>query len=508
MGGMPMSIPTHLFACIYLGDFPVQALLRMHSELNNHSCVVLDGEPPFQQVCSLNSKAQSIGVEDGMTRVEVDTFSGVTILLRDLQAEQAARDLLLECAWTFSPHVEYININTNHLLCIDISGTEQLFGSPETFARKVLGRVNALGFTASIAISHNFHAAACLAKGLLSHNDFRVIAPGHEAESLASLPLSVLDVTDEQAKTLSLWGIHTLGMLANLPEAELIARMEGGQRLCQMARGTLPHLFQPIERPFILEDRLDLDTPVDLLDSLLFVMGSMLDHLLERAKEHMLALASISITLSLQRGAAHSRTVRPAAPTTDKQVWLKLLHLDLEAHPPRAAITAVALKGEPGISNKIQLGIFSPQLPETTRLDVTLARIRAIVGEDNVGRVVLTDTHAADSFRIEPFTVSPGTPVSSILPQHRMAMRQLRPPETVSITLHNSRLISFCFRECRYLVTHAYGPWLVDGDWWNRTIWRSEQWDIVAREENGSPLCGCMMRDLLHDSWQMVSLYD
>lgn len=503
-----MNIAPHLFACIYVGDFPVQALLRMYPALNDHPCVVLDGEPPFQQVCSLNSKARNIGVEYGMSRVEVDTFSDITILLRDLQIEQLARDLLLECAWTFSPRVEYINKYTDHLLCIDISGTEHLFGSPEILAHKVLARVNALGFTVNIAISHNFHAATCLAKGLLLLNDFRVIAHGREADSLASLPLSVLDITDEQAETFSLWGIHTLGMLANLPEAELIARMEGGQRFRQMARGKLPHLFRPMERPFILEDRLDLDTSVDLLDSLLFVIGAMLDRLLERAKEHMFALASISITLSLQRGGAHYRTVRPSVPTTEKQMWLKLLHFDLEAHHPRAAITAVALKGEPGIANKTQLGMFSPQLPEATRLDVTLARIRAIVGEDNVGRAILTDTHAADSFRIEPFTVSLGQPASSISPQHRTAMRQLRPPETVSVTLQNSRPVSFYFHERRYQVTHVYGPWLVDGDWWSRTIRKSEQWDLVACAENGSPLCGCMMRDLLHDSWKMVSLYD
>ncbi len=55
----------------------------------------------------------------------------------------------------------------------------------------------------------------------------------------------------------------------------------------------------------------------------------------------MLALASVTITLTLEGGATHTRTVRPALPTNDKQLWLKLLHLDLEAHPPQAAILAV-----------------------------------------------------------------------------------------------------------------------------------------------------------------------
>ena len=43
------------------------------------------------------------------------------------------------------------------------------------------------------------------------------------------------------------------------------------------------------------------------------------------------------MTLTLEGGRTHSRTVRPALPTNDRQLWIKLLHLDLEAHPPQAA---------------------------------------------------------------------------------------------------------------------------------------------------------------------------
>jgi hypothetical protein len=35
---------------------------------------------------------------------------------------------------------------------------------------------------------------------------------------LASLPLTVLDLTEVRVETFSLWGIRTLGMLAALPE--------------------------------------------------------------------------------------------------------------------------------------------------------------------------------------------------------------------------------------------------------------------------------------------------
>jgi protein ImuB len=169
---------------------------------------------------------------------------------------------------------------------------------------------------------------------------------------------------------------------------------------------------------------------------------------------------------------------------------------------------SVLLHAEPGSTSKVQLGLFSPQLPEASRLDVTLARIRAIVGEDNVGRAVLEDSHAPEAFNLQPFTVPSGD--SKVIPvgHTRGMMRQFRPAETASVTLKNSRPATFFFRQKWYAVEHAYGPWVAGGEWWNQTPWGLEQWDLVARAQDGSLLCCCMMRDLMRDRWQMVSLYD
>jgi protein ImuB len=87
-------------------------------------------------------------------------------------------------------------------------------------------------------------------------------------------------------------------------------------------------------------------------------------------------------------------------------------------------------------------------------------------------------------------------------------MRRLRPPETASVTLQNHRPSMFSFREHRYAVERAYGPWLTGGDWWNQTLWGLEQWDLVARAHDGSMICCCMTRDLRQNLWQMAALYD
>lgn len=502
-----MTQLTELYACLYVKEFPAQALLRLHPELHERPCVVMEGEPPFEFVCSLNTKARLLGIRHDMTRVEVDTFPCPMVLTRSPQTEKATRAVLLDCAGVFSPHVEECGETTAFLCVVDIAGTQNLFGPPEMLAKSLRQRVRALGISGQVTVSSNFHAAVCLAKGL-TRSVVQVVPQGKEAMALSALPLTALDLTGNQAETFALWGIHTVGMLAALPEKELISRMgQDGKRLRQMACGKLPHLFQPIDAPFVLEERAELDSPLEDLESLLFGLSVMLDQLILRARARTVALASVTVTLCLDGGSSHSRTGRPAQPTDDKQLWLKLLHLDLQAHPPDAAILTVVLHAEPGNTSKMQLGLFSPQLPEPGRLDVTLARIAALVGEGNVGQAVLDDTHAPEGFHIEPFQVSSATsePVSS---QSHVCLRQLRPPQPMSALLESGRPKSFFFRNQRCIVERAYGPWLQGGEWWNETIWGQAQWDLIARAQDGSLLFCCVVHDLIEDQWQVVALYD
>lgn len=504
-----MSKPAELYACLYAKEFPAQALLRLRTELRDKPCVVMGGEPPLEQVCSLTRRARSIGLARGMTRVEVETFPAVTVLARLQKEEATTKTVLLECAGGFSPRVEDKSEDTAFLCVIDIAGTGALFGPPEALARNLLTRVRSLGMTACIAVSHNFHAAISLAKGMSPRMLMQVVPVNEEAAALASLPLAVLDMTAEQADTFGLWGIGTLGMLAALPEKELIARMgQAGKRLRQLASGEMPHLFQPVEPAFTLEEHMELDSPVELLEALLFVVNVMLEQLILRAKARVLALACVNITLKLEGGTIHTRTVRPSLPTNEKQIWIKLLHLDLEAHPPQAAILALTLEAEPGSTSKVQLGLFSPQLPEPSRLDVTLARIRGIVGEENVGRPILKDTYEPGGFSMEPFTIPSGP--SSVIPasHSRSAMRKLRPADPVPVTVQGQRPKAFYFRQKHYIVEQTYGPWLISGDWWQSSLWGFEQWDLVARAPDSVLLCCCLVRDRIEDCWQMAGLYD
>jgi len=87
----------------------------------------------------------------------------------------------------------------------------------------------------------------------------------------------------------------------------------------------------------------------------------------------------------------------------DAKVFLKLLQLDLNAHPPGAPIMKIHLAAEPARPRSGQAGLFLPPSPEPEKLELTLARIAALVGEQKVGALELLDTHHPEGFRMQRF---------------------------------------------------------------------------------------------------------
>jgi protein ImuB len=192
---------TTRYACLDVREFPLQALLRLRPELEHSPIAVLDGEPPFEQVCSLNSAAHTLGITLGMTKLELEMFPTAVVLPRSRGEEAAARAALLGCAGSFSPRVEEQSSDSWFTCVIDIAGTETLFGSPDALGESLLKRARTLCIRASIAISSNFHAARCLARGQAfdsrNRTGIRVVPRGMECTALATLPLTVLDLSPD-----------------------------------------------------------------------------------------------------------------------------------------------------------------------------------------------------------------------------------------------------------------------------------------------------------------------
>lgn len=496
-----------LYACAHAAEFPAQALLRLRPDLKAQPVVLLEGPAPEEAVCALNEKARQRGAANGMTRLDAESLAGLKLVSRAAESELAARAVFLKCVAQFSPRIEEASRGTACAFVLDIAGNQRLFGPPERLAQRLRAALAAAGFRASISISTNYHAARMKA----AHSrGITVIPAGEEAGALANLLIGTLDLAADQEETFAYWGIRTLGELAALPEAELVTRLGAeARRWSALAHGRATHLFQPVEPELELEELYEFETPVEQIDSLLFIAARMIDCLVTRAEARALALAGLVARMKLEDGSWHERVIRPALPSVNRRFLLKLLQMEIGAHPPQAALVSLVLRAEAGEASQMQLGLFAPEMPEPSKLDVTLARLKAIVGEDRVGSPALDDTHRADSFRMESFVAGDRTDArGNVDALQRMALRRVRPPEPVSVVLRAAKPVAFHDRERRFEIAEAYGPWRTSCCWWLADAWDGDEWDVLAMERDGTPVVCVLSCDRQRNTWRLEAFYD
>ncbi len=511
-----------LYLCLHVSDFAAQTMLRQRPELKTRPVAILTGKPPLETVFAMNESARSLGLESGMSRLQAESFAGMAILRRELEEEEPAFETLMECAKHFSPRIEVLTFPAQEIsgatLVLDVSASERLFGTAGQIALALSRRVQRAGYKANIAVSGNAYAAVLAARGF---KGVTVIAREHEAETLAPLPLAVLELDAEQEQTFTVWGIRTLGALAALPRKALISRVgQTGVRLQALARGDYSHLLVPDEPPADapLIENAELEHPVELLEPLLFLLSRMLEQITERAAERSLAIASVETCLVLDDAARteHRRIVRPALPERNHHTLLKLIQLDLESHPPEAAVIALHMVAQPARPQTAQQGLFIPQSPEAGRLEVLLARLRKLVGEDRIGAAELHDSHRPDAFHMTPFRVRDGVAVSvSARVQRAPVLRMVRPPRTVQVKTRGAEPVMMVFDGKTLMIQERSGPWRSSGEWWTHPNWCREEWDIVLNEavQGSSPeamhrSCLRLAYDPGSDCWYLIGIYD
>ena len=494
-----------LYAAIHASEFPTQAILRLRPDLQAQPVAILDGVAPQEKVCSLNLRARKLGATIGMTRLEIEEIEAMCVLMRSSNTEMAARAVLLESLSKYSPRIEETIPNNASGFVLDISGSERLFGPPEMIAKGLHLSIVSAGFRASLCISHNFDTARICAEFMQRIN---IIPIGQEARAITAIPVTSLPIDQSHEEILALWGIRTLGEFAELPEEELISRLGQQAKLwLTLSRGTAEHTFRPIESAFELKEHIEFETHIEQLDSLLFIGANMINNLVSRAMCRTLSLATIAVKMSLEKQLSYERIIRPAIPSSDRKFLLKLLQLEIAMHPPQAAITSLTLTAEAGQQSKVQLGLFAPQTPEPSRLDVTLARLKALVGDDRVGSPVLRDSHRSGSFDIENFAI----PNQSSLCHDttaRISLRRMRRPHPLHVQLHSHKPSSFRDGTDRYEVEAAYGPWHSSGCWWSAEKWDTEEWDIKATNNLGATVGCLILHDRLNDKWLLEAFYD
>jgi protein ImuB len=422
------------FACLYAPTFSLQAAWRNEPEIFARPAAVVDGTPPCLRVIAANEKAHDAGVVIGMTQSAAAEFSAIR--RRSEAQEQSAHAALLDCARAFSPRIEDTAIDT---VLLDLEGLERLLGPASEVARQALGRAGELGLKIHVAIAANPDTAILAARGF---SGITLIPAGEEADRLAKLPIEILDpssqkLASEGLEILHAWGIHQLKELAALPPVQLSERLgQEGVRWWQLARGGYSRplmLAQEVER---WEETWELEDPVETLDALDFVLSSVLTRLSKRLAVRSLATQELRLKLDLAEGIEpepslaleeksrqkdtnepsaiklYERKLRFPMPLCNATLFFKLWRLRLDSDLPPAPVLRVTVAAELARLRPVQGGLFSPLAPDPEKLELTMARIKGIVGNGNVGSPALIDSHKPYTFCMNEFNVPPSlTPV-------------------------------------------------------------------------------------------------
>ena len=310
---------------------------------------------------------------------------------------------------------------------------------------------------AQVALAATAEAAILAARNLPGYT---FIAPGEETRMLGALSIDALPPDPELFETFHLWGIRSLKDLARLPQDGLAARLgDRGLWLQRLARGVFERPLRPQLAAAVYEESADLEHPIKLREPLLFLIARFLHDLCARLKSQSLAAAALCLTLN-----GDQRTHSLPFPTRDVKLLLKLVEHSLERQPPEAPVAKLRLKLIPTEPRRVQHGLFTPAAPEPEKLELTLGKIRGLVGEKNVGYPELFDTHRPGFAR----------PVAG---RSYLSFRYFRPPLEARVT--SERLWTRMFQGN---ILQIAGPWRSSGDWWDPGTWNRDEYDLALSD--------------------------
>jgi protein ImuB len=467
-------------------------------------------------------------------------------------------DPLLAVARDFSPRVMVVS---DVEVLLDVSGLGRLIGEPPAVAAELGRALQKAGMgEARVAIAPTQTAARLMARQLPL--DCARGRPDYPITPLPNIFVTALQPLEtlppgmnhrDRARpyeTFERWGIVTLGDLVALPAAALSSRLgRRGVALQRLARGLDPTPFVPDGETPRYIGRLELEWPLEALEPLSFVFARLLEPLstaLERADRGAIA---VRLDLRLTDRQVHARVLPLPAPMRDPRVLRTLLLLDLESHPPSAAVDVVSIELDPAPARITQFSLLARALPSPETLSTLTARLSALVGASRVGSAALLDTHQPGAFEMTRFAPAPApAPLAPSAPSNGAGahsadgakgalLRRQRTPPAIRVSVEHGRPVYLAAARRgmpQGAVTQAAGPWRTSGGWWarpdpcraggrgpghraeddacraqghgpgHRAEWNRDEWDVAL---TSGVVCR-IFQDRVTDRWFLEGTYD
>lgn len=533
-------MPSPRIACLLVHDLPLQAELRAHPEWRDGPLVVASGSDGRAEVVAASPAARAAGVHRGASLAQARAACpALRARVASPALERAARDTLLDIALSLSPRAALGPrgaglFAAEGCVFLDASGVGRLFRTEAGFASVLADRARRHGLPGVVALASSRTVSLWVARHIAGEpGAVRVLTPRQERRFLEPLPLDLLDTDDRIAQALTRFGVHTVRDLLRLPRRALAQRL-GPEILdwIDRVRGVASEPPLPEPRTTRVEEAMDLESPVDRLEALGFVLRGLLSRITERLALRALTCGDLEISWHTEGGGRDVRRVGLAAPTGDVRVLLRLGLLALERHPPDAPVASISVRTEGVPTRTSQLDLFAPRGPDPAVLDRTLSELEALCGQGRVGAPEVPDTHHPAAFSQKPFSpptsssrvdrARGGATARTVSPAHTdiahdtrgangpteagpPALRAIRPPVRAEVRVDRGVPTSIRSAITRGDVLVASGPWRTTGSWWSREErFAFDHFDVQVSD-------GCVVRlcfDWVNRLWQIDGIYD
>ena len=387
-----------------------------------------------------------------------------------------------------------------------------------------------IGMLEKVAESSRTAAPAAMPAGASAQRDAHVRhqravaasspdAGGWGPTRVGKAPREKVNSDGAPVSVLKSWGLRTLGELAALPPDDLAARLgQPGLVWQAIARGSDLRPLVPTPSGDRFEASIELEWPIDGLEALSFVLTRLLEPLSTRLERRDRGAAVLHVRLRLvtrvaddgrlsgpdepgeaiesvgpgERNAIHARSLQLPAPIRDVRTLRTLALLDLESHPPAAAIDRVTVVIEPTPARVLQHTLYTRAQPAPEQLSTLVARLGALMGQDRIGAPATIDVYRPGAFTMRAFATEhrssqPSAMSHQPLPWLVSALRRCRQPVPARVAVAQDRPVRVTTDRRGFAggtVVQCAGPWRTSGNWWSAsgTCWHRDEWDVALSD--------------------------
>ncbi|MCL2428463.1 MAG: DNA polymerase Y family protein, partial [Alphaproteobacteria bacterium] len=374
---------------------------------------------------------------------------------------------------------------------LDITGSAHLFGTEESLAGELAGRLAHRAAPCRVGIASTTGAAWALAHASFAPT-LAIVPQGDERAALADVPVAGLRLDAVTLARLRRLGLRTVGALARLPRAEITARFGPLPVLrLDQAFGTVAEAIAWPHPPAPFAVRLAFAEPIGTQEALARALARLTDRLCRTLAEQDRGSHRLVARFFRVDGADQRIAVTTSRPARTPKHLTRLLEEQLERVDPGFGVEAIVLEAEETAPlGAPQTELLAAPDPGQTVAE-TIDRLANRFGAARIWRAAPEESHvperavrAAPSLDAAPSWTagSPirsriGSPAGSPICERNEStgdrgvlrpIRLLRRPEPIEVTapVPDDPPILFRWRGSLHRIRAATGPERIGAEWW------------------------------------------